>query len=437
MKRNKHWKRRFAAVLLAVALILPVQPMSRAETIEEVQARQEELRRENDELEAELERLKEDENSRLEYQAALQQKITLTEQKIDQSREDIRLMDEEIELLEAKLEASKAEYQDTIDLFAQRIKALYKTGSVGTLEILLNSDSFSDFTMRMAMVSAVTRHDQEMVDRIEEYLERTAQDRERVQAMREEEAQVKKELEEAQDELEELYAENDAVIADLEAQQMYTRETIEANEEEDAALEEELQELIRIKNEEEERRRREAEEAERLRREAEEAARRQAEENNQENPDDDSQDDTPAYTYFPPEYTELGMHEGFSPCWPLPGISVSNITGRFGAMYSNGPHKGTDIGAPYGTPIVATQAGQVLSAEYHWSWGNNVLIWHNDTYATRYAHMSSIAVSAGQYVEQGQIIGYVGATGYAFGNHLHYEVYLNGTRVAAEPYLGV
>ena len=50
-------------------------------------------------------------------------------------------------------------------------------------------------------------------------------------------------------------------------------------------------------------------------------------------------------------------------------------------MYSNGPHNGLDIAAVYGTPIVAAQAGEVIQAQYHWSWGNTVLIWHNETFS--------------------------------------------------------
>ena len=115
--------------------------------------------------------------------------------------------------------------------------------------------------------------------------------------------------------------------------------------------------------------------------------------------------------------------------WPLAGYGYGSITQYFGGMFSGSPHGGVDIGVPYGTPIYAADSGQVISAEYHWSWGNNVLIWHNGTYSTRYAHCSSLAVSAGEYVEKGQIVGYVGSTGQSTGNHLHFEVYQNGTRV--------
>ena len=82
---------------------------------------------------------------------------------------------------------------------------------------------------------------------------------------------------------------------------------------------------------------------------------------------------------------------------------------------------------------MAAESGTVIEANNYdswgYSWGYYVLIYHNGTYTTRYAHMSSLIVSAGQYVEKGQIIGYEGATGNVTGPHLHFEVYQNGTRV--------
>lgn len=400
MYRKKIWMLRALALTLALWLALPVRAF--AMTIEEVEARQEELQKENEELEAKIEALRSDEAQVLEYQAVLEEKISLTEQKIDAARESIQVMDREVSALEQKLELSRKEYQHTLDVFAERIKTLYKAGSVTTLEILLSSSSFSDFAMRSELMSSVTRHDEQLVDKIQEYLEKTQEDREKVQKMRQEEAQIKKELEADRKELEELYEENNQIVADLEAQQGQVQAAIEANEEEDAALDAELTELIRQKNEEEERRRQEL-----------------------------------ADQGLPDNPSVPGLHDGFNPCWPLPGVGIGNITGHFGDMYSNGPHNGLDIGASYGTPIVASQAGEVIYADYHYSWGNNVLIRHNSTFSTRYAHMSSIAVSVGQYVEQNQVIGYVGSTGYSFGNHLHFEVYVDGYRVNPDPYLGI
>lgn len=116
---------------------------------------------------------------------------------------------------------------------------------------------------------------------------------------------------------------------------------------------------------------------------------------------------------------------GFYLIWPLPSsFGTSWISRGF-----TSEHNGIDIAAYEGTPIYASAAGYVVSAEHHWSWGNNVLIEHNEIYKTRYAHMTDFVVSAGDYVQAGDLIGYVGNTGNSTGNHLHFEVYEDGTRV--------
>ncbi len=87
-------------------------------------------------------------------------------------------------------------------------------------------------------------------------------------------------------------------------------------------------------------------------------------------------------------------------------------------------HTGLDIsGTGYGSKIYATNNGRVIIAEYHYSYGNYVVIDHNNGYMTLYAHMSKIAAKVGQVVERGEVIGYVGMTGSATGPHVHYEVW--------------
>lgn len=124
--------------------------------------------------------------------------------------------------------------------------------------------------------------------------------------------------------------------------------------------------------------------------------------------------------------------------WPLP--QSYPITSRFG--YREDPftgeiayHSGTDIGAPGGTPILAAADGTVTIANAIDSWGGgygyHIRINHNDTFDTLYAHCSSICVTVGQKVKQGEVIGYVGTTGNSTGNHLHFEVWQNGERTDA------
>lgn len=421
MSSKKRRLARGVALALAVLLMLPVRTL--ATTIDEVQNRQEELKQENEDLQAKIDALKEDEEAALAYQEELTGKIDENEQKIDQARATIEEMNGKIEELEARLSLSEEKYQGTIDAFKERLKALYVSGgsSLGTLEILLDSESLSEFFTRQELVEVMAQRDQSMLDQLDAYMEETQGDREELVAAQQEVADSKKAIEAAQDELEVLYEENDLLVASLEGQQAQAQEQIAANEAEDAELQAQLEALIAERNRQEEEKRQQA------------LQNQQA----QNGGSDGGEGATQPSGGTGVEPVTPGLQSGFSPIWPLPGVGVGSITGHFGDMYFNGPHNGLDIGAGYGTPIVAAQAGEVISAQYHWSWGNNVLIWHNETFSTRYAHMSSIAVSAGQYVEQGQIIGYVGSTGESFGNHLHFEVYYGGSRVDPDPYLGI
>lgn len=421
MSSKKRRLARGVALALAVLLMLPVRTL--ATTIDEVQNRQEELKQENEDLQAKIDALKEDEEAALAYQEELTGKIDENEQKIDQARATIEEMNGKIKELEARISLSEEKYQGTIEAFKERLKALYVSGgsSLGALEILLDSESLSEFFTRQELVEVMAQRDQSMLDQLDAYMAETQSDREELVVAQQEVADSKKAIEAAQDELEVLYEENDLLVASLEGQQAQAQEQIAANEAEDAELQAQLEALIAERNRQEEEKRQQALQNQQV----------------QNGGSDGGEGATQPSGGTGVEPVTPGLQSGFSPIWPLPGVGVGSITGHFGDMYFNGPHNGLDIGAGYGTPIVAAQAGEVISAQYHWSWGNNVLIWHNETFSTRYAHMSSIAVSAGQYVEQGQIIGYVGSTGESFGNHLHFEVYYGGSRVDPDPYLGI
>lgn len=114
--------------------------------------------------------------------------------------------------------------------------------------------------------------------------------------------------------------------------------------------------------------------------------------------------------------------------WPLPGHTY--ISCHFGEVdaFGNAGHRGTDIPAPEGTPILAAHSGTVLVSGWNDSYGNQVLLDNGAGLSTRYAHMTKPAVTAGETVTAGQVIGYVGSTGDSTGNHLHFEVMQNGVR---------
>ncbi len=97
--------------------------------------------------------------------------------------------------------------------------------------------------------------------------------------------------------------------------------------------------------------------------------------------------------------------------------------------YKIRPHKGTDFAAPIGTPIMATANGTVIESTRRGGNGKYVKIRHNDTYTTQYLHMSKQAVKKGQFVKQGDVIGYVGMTGNTGGPHVCYRFWKNGRQV--------
>ncbi|UZX15145.1 peptidoglycan DD-metalloendopeptidase family protein [Thermus sp. PS18] len=130
-----------------------------------------------------------------------------------------------------------------------------------------------------------------------------------------------------------------------------------------------------------------------------------------------------------PQVRRVSYQEG-AMRWPLSDFRITTYFGQRGAFQRF--HTGIDLAAPYGTPIVAAKAGQVEVAG--WSsvgYGFHVVLDHGGGVETLYAHMSRIAVRAGQWVEAGQVIGYVGSTGWSTGPHLHFEVRVGG--VARNP----
>jgi len=116
---------------------------------------------------------------------------------------------------------------------------------------------------------------------------------------------------------------------------------------------------------------------------------------------------------------------------PLPGNWQENISNYYG--YRIHPisgekqlHRGLDVAMPEGTPIYATHAGVIVTAQYSDSYGNYVVIEGADGVVTKYAHMKEMQVTVGMQVEEGRVIGTVGSTGNSTGNHLHLELLVDG-----------
>lgn len=122
--------------------------------------------------------------------------------------------------------------------------------------------------------------------------------------------------------------------------------------------------------------------------------------------------------------------------WPVAGSVTSGFGYRVHPIFGTRRlHKGLDISGGTGTPIASAKAGTVVSAGWQNGYGNTVIVSHGSGVTTLYAHQTRVGVSAGQSVDRGTIIGWVGSTGNSTGPHLHFEVRINGSAVDPRPYL--
>lgn len=387
---SKNMKRITAAVLSA--LLLCAAPLSYADdTVADMEAKQTELANKKADLENKISSLESQEADKTEYLTLLSEKIDTIKEQIDTANSDITVLNTSIKKLEKELSDSADQISDTMELLKKRLAVLYSAGcTVGTLEILFNSESLHDFSMRAEAVSTITRHDKQLIDTVAAYMNETKAQREELEKEKTALADAKKLYESSEEELKQLESDNTALLEQIRSDKSSAETELSRTEEEEYVLANMMSAKI----------------AEMQQQMAQAKA-------------------TPTPTPVPqPSYDDDYSGESFA--WPVPGWT--GVSCAFG----NG-HYGMDIPASRGTPIVASRSGRVMTAngsdDWGYSWGYYVSIYHDSTYSTLYAHMSSVAVSEGQWVNKGDVIGYVGDTGYSFGDHCHFEVYQNGTRV--------
>jgi len=124
--------------------------------------------------------------------------------------------------------------------------------------------------------------------------------------------------------------------------------------------------------------------------------------------------------------------------WPVQGQVTASFGERIDPFNGEGAfHSGVDIGASYGTPIMAPADGVVTLTDTLGGYGKAIIIDHGNGISTRYGHLSGFAVTAGQHVHRGDVIGYVGESGRSTGPHLHYEVRINDIPVNPYKYLRI
>ena len=342
----------------------------------------------------------------------LQEQIALSEQAIQDYGEMID--QKEVELAEAQ--AEEAKYQGGVH---ERVRNMEERGgSVSYWSVLFNASSFSDLLDQINAISEVMDYDNEVMDNLAAARQAVADAKADLEENKAAEEAAKSDLESQKASLASEQAKVEATISEINSQSdAYSQKMHELEDDSDnvanqiAQAEKTYQAQIEAQKK--------AEEAKRQQ----QLAQQQAQQNQQ----NQSNSGSSGGSASTPSGGGSASSSGY--LWPLSGYT--RISSPFGyricpstAESSTG---GCDIPAPGGTPIMAAKSGVVVISTYGSSYGNYVVIAHGDGSRTMYAHQSKRAVSVGQTVSQGQVIGYVGTTGSSTGNHLHFELWLNSS----------
>lgn len=164
-----------SAILFATSFAYSAPTVSAEETrsVDDIAADQAALEQEQANIQAQIDALDAETADANEKAELLESQLLSISKQIAAANSDIEDLDASIKELNEKLSAAEDEYADTLALFKERIKAIYKTGSVGTLEILLNADSYSDYMMRLQTMQSVSKHDNELMEKMNEFMEAT------------------------------------------------------------------------------------------------------------------------------------------------------------------------------------------------------------------------------------------------------------------------
>ena len=332
-----------------------------------------------------------------------------------QQAEDLQ---NEIDETQTKLAEAQVSEDNQYEAMKKRIQYLYEEGDVAYIDALMSSASFEDSLNKSEYVDQLSTYDQKRLNKLVKTKNDIAEYQQTLKDDLADVEKVKADLETKQADLDDVISQKNAEINkysdDVEMQKALAAEYAK----QESELDDKLAELARQEQQrlEEERKQREAE---------------QQQQDNNGGSDNSGSDSDNSGSNNGGSTTGSGQF-----IWPVSGP----ITDYFGPRESptagaSSNHMGIDIGCSYGVPIAAADAGVVTVAEWGESGGNYVMIDHGNGFVTMYLHNSSLAVSVGDVVSQGQTIAYAGSTGYSTGTHCHFSVFLNGSYVNPLDYL--
>ena len=309
--------------------------------------------------------------------AALRTREAAVQQELDQAEAELAAEQHDLRILRERLDR-------TVKALEDRLVDIYKADDPTAISIVLESDGFDDALGRYEYLQRIQDRNSEIVGRVRELRDDTRETVDRVRATRDSIAAKKAELERTRQELEAREAQLDRARGRSRQALSRIKGHVDHLEGDVSDIQKKIQEKLAAAS---------------------------------------------GVSALPAGPIQGGS-AGF--IWPVNGPVVSGFGMRWGR-----PHEGVDIAVPAGTPIRAAKDGTIAFAESEaesCGYGNYTCIDHGGGLSTCYAHQSSFAITSGS-VQQGDVIGYVGCTGHCFGDHLHFEVRINGTAVDPMGYL--
>lgn len=333
----------------------------------------EEARKEQAELEKKIEAIQADKDKVLEQKA-------LMDQRNDRLRKQVSLVQKQSDETTARIKELKAQEEEQYELFCKQIRQEEERGPVSYWSVIFKATSFADLLGRMDFINEVMEYDRNVMEQLRATREQLAIDQEALE-------EQKAELISTQQEMEEQIAAAEALIKEYESTEAGMQAMHEQAEEDEARI----LELIKKAN------------------------------SQNSGSSGGSSGNAGVGGYI----------------WPT--NSTRYVTSPYGyricPFHGKEYHNGADIGAPYGSPVLAPKSGTVIQAGWNGGYGISVMIDHHDGIVTLFGHMCDWNVSEGQQVVQGQVIGWCGSTGNSDGPHIHYTMYKNGAAIDPLPYL--
>lgn len=392
-----------AAVMILSVLMPAMTTLAGAVTAGDIQDYKDSLQDVQDkkgELEDKLDALQDDKDAAEEKLSLLQEQILLTEQQIGDSQKLLDSYDQQIADKQSEITQLEEQEDQQYEEFYAQTRWMEENGGTSFISIIFQASSFSELLDYLMLVTDIMNYNDRIITQLEETQSQLAQARDDLQAARDGQAATQAKLESAKADLTSQKADADQYYQELlNSVESYNSEVAQLQAEEDQ-IQADLKEA-------------------------------------QKKYDEQLAAQEPA----PPPSTGGGSSSNpvVDPSgnwyWPLPGYYY--ISSVFGGRYHPitgvwESHTGTDVPAPGGTPIQCAKDGIVTTSQYNPSYGNYCIIYHGNGYATLYAHMRALpSVKVGESVTAGQVIGYVGTTGSSTGNHLHFELRINGQRASA------